>query len=689
MSTSTPRRRRRARRAAVLVTALAAAGIVVPAVTGQQTAAAASLTPFGSCEELDTWFTAAARERVGPWGWDQGFASDGGGWLTRIFGGRDEAVAADTAGGALGAPSMGAPESARSGGAVGVGQTGTNLQEADVDEPDVVKTDGRRVVTVTGDTLRVMRVDGDQLTDLGRLPLPDQWTSELLLLGDRALVVGQREVVVPMQIPEPVPGDRPDRILPSPLPVPAPPTTVLTVVDLSNAASPSVVRTQEFEAAYLSARVSGGAVRVVLSSVPNLPFRQPEPTTSGDLETGAATAANRRVVEDALPTDWLPHTVVRDVDGRVLERTPSVECSAVSHPAEDAGLGMVTVLTLDAAAHDLAVTGSTAVAADGSLVYASADRLYVATTRGGWGMPMPVDFTERLADVVTSEPRTETQLHAFDTSSRAGTDYVASGSVPGWLLGRWAMSERDGMLRVATTVDPAGGGDPSGGVPGTEAVVTILGEQGEKLLPIGSVGGLGKGEQIRAVRWFDDLAVVVTFRQTDPLYTVDLANPAAPRVMGELKVPGYSAYLHPLGDGLLLGVGQDATDDGRTTGTQVSSFDLRDLVAPARLSTLTYPNTWSDVESDSRLFSYLPDRRLALLPLAGENGGGVVTITVAQDGSLTESGRWTQPDGGGWVQRAMPVGADAVVVLGEDSRGRTVTLLRTTTLSELDRVQLS
>ena len=96
--------------------------------------------------------------------------------------------------------------------------------------------------------------------------------------------------------------------------------------------------------------------------------------------------------------------------------------------------------------------------------------------------------------------------------------------------------------------------------------MTALGQQGSSLVTLGRVGGLGRGERIRAVRFVGDTAYVVTFRQIDPLYTVDLSDPAAPKVLGQLELLGFSAYLHPLGNGLLLGVGQDATAQGRTLG---------------------------------------------------------------------------------------------------------------------------
>ncbi|MFZ5870786.1 MAG: beta-propeller domain-containing protein, partial [Actinomycetota bacterium] len=388
--------------------------------------------------------------------------------------------------------------------------------------------------------------------------------------------------------------------------------------------------------------------------------------------------ANRAVVESMSGADWLPRRVVRDDAGTVVSSEPAVPCESVSHPVEPAGLGTVTVLTLDAGTPDVPTVDTDAVSADGGMVYASTDRLYVATTRGGWGMPLPVEpgLLGRL--VGGGAAASETQLHGFSTADARVTEYVASGSVPGWLLGRWAMDAQDGMLRVATTAESA--------EHGTEAVVTVLAESGGELTPLGSVGGLGKGEQVRAVRWFGDLAVVVTFRQTDPLYTVDLSDPAAPAVVGELKIPGYSAYLHPLGEGMLLGVGQDATETGQVTGAQVSSFDLRDLASPQRIDTLTYRDAWTDVEGESRAFSYLPDRRLALLPVAAGGGSGVVAVSVGADGALAEAGRWTS-DGGAWVLRATPVG-ERVVVLAEGEGGRTLTLLAVDTLTELDALPL-
>ena len=354
-------------------------------------------------------------------------------------------------------------------------------------------------------------------------------------------------------------------------------------------------------------------------------------------------------------------------------------CSAVSHPAEPSGSGTVTVATLDvasAAPGSDPVVDTVGVSADGDLVYSSAERLYVATTVGGWSSVGGQEAPDEI----------RTQLHGFDVSDAQRTGYVASGDVAGHLLGRWALSARDGNLRVATTRGDAFDGGSS------DSAVTVLAERDGALVPIGEVAGLGVGEQIRAVRWFDDTAVVVTFRQTDPLYLVDLADPTAPTLTGELKVPGYSAYLHPIGDSRLLGVGQDATDSGRTTGVQVSSFDLTDPTAPTRVDALTEDDSYSDVEGDSRLFTYLPQRRVALLPIGGPSGSSLRAVHVDEAGALAEVGAY-YPQGSdratdafsySSLQRAVAVDGDRVAVLVQDDAGPLLTLLALDDLTAVD-----
>jgi uncharacterized secreted protein with C-terminal beta-propeller domain len=191
-----------------------------------------------------------------------------------------------------------------------------------------------------------------------------------------------------------------------------------------------------------------------------------------------------------------------------------------------------------------------------------------------------------------------------------------------------------------------------------------------RVAPVGLVTGLGRTEEIRGVRFIGDVGYVVTFRQIDPLYTVDLAEPANPRVLGELKIPGYSDYLHPVGEGLLLGVGQDASLEGEARGTQLSLFDVSDLSAPRRLQTIALGRRYvSPVEHDHRAFLFWPRTGLIVLPLdrwrwSGEPAwAGVGAFRVGTSG-LSEVTRIAHPRQG-HIQRSLVAGERLLTVSDE------------------------
>ena len=239
---------------------------------------------------------------------------------------------------------------------------------------------------------------------------------------------------------------------------------------------------------------------------------------------------------------------------------------------------------------------------DGQMIYASKSSLYVATQR----------WTEQGELENGKPPRQTTALHRFDISDPLRARYRASGEVTGYVINQFAMSEHDGVLRVASTEFPLWWG---GAQTDSESFVTTLEQRGGQLVKLGRQGGLGKGERIFGVRFIGDVGYVVTFRQVDPLYVVDLSRPSDPVVRGELKIRGYSAYLHPLGSDLLLGLGQDATEEGRVLGTQVSTFDVSDPRRPALLRRVTLGKAWSEAEWDHHAFLYWPRATLAVLPV--------------------------------------------------------------------------
>jgi inhibitor of cysteine peptidase len=157
---------------------------------------------------------------------------------------------------------------------------------------------------------------------------------------------------------------------------------------------------------------------------------------------------------------------------------------------------------------------------------------------------------------------------------------VATGQVPGRLLNQFSMDEYEGYLRVATTV-------------GNSNDLYVLNSQ---LRIIGSVKGFGETERIYAVRFIGDKGYIVTFRQTDPFFVVDLSDPKNPKIAGELKIPGFSSYLHPLGENMILGVGME---DGKV---KLSLFDVSDPENPVEIDRYLLAESWSEVIGNHRAF---------------------------------------------------------------------------------------
>jgi hypothetical protein len=526
-------------------------------------------------------------------------------------------------------PGVVAAPSAAPGGRAGVDFSTTNVQEGGVDEPDLVKTDGSRIYTVTGNTLYAVQARGRPKL-LGSLALPEGWGHQLLLFKQRLLVLSSSGSLV-----QPAGGRI--GILPS-----LPTSTVLSEVDLGDDGSMHLVRTLTVEGSYLTARQVGSTVRLAIASTP----RFVPPPGPGPAQPGAPTIPSKAAIASSKLRTWLPYATLQDRrTGRNSSR-PLVQCRQVRYPPIFSGLGMVSVLTIDLD-QGLSPVDSDAVMMGAGTVYASPDRFYVATQR--W---LPV--TESLRPAFPSS--TTTEIHAFDSSKPGQTRYVASGSVPGFLLNQWSLSEYNGALRVASSVLPLWFDGST--VSESHSFVTVLAERTGKLVQVGQVGGLGRGQRVYAVRFLGDRGFVVTFRQVDPLYTLALDNPADPKVLGALDLLGYSAYLHPIGAGLLLGVGQDATDQGRLVGSQVSLFDVGDPRHPTRLDMLALGSGGSEIEYDAHAFLYWPQRSLAVVPVqissaANQQFAGAVVLRIGKT-SVKELGRISHPDAA--VRRALVVG---------------------------------
>ncbi|MEV2266657.1 beta-propeller domain-containing protein [Nonomuraea africana] len=534
----------------------------------------------------------------------------------------------------------------------------TNVHEQGVDEPDLVKTDGKRVITVSQGKLRVIDAATRKITGTLELAKENWVAGDLLVSGDRALVLfnggGIPLGAVAKRAFAPTGGPQ------------------YALVDLAGEGGPKLLGTIEPRGMHVDARLVGSTVRLVVRSQPDITFPQPRE----DVPESERLKVNQAVVRQAPIAAWLPKFTITDASG--ASRDESVKCERVSHPESYTGTSLLTVHSIDLT-QDLSAAAANpiSVAADGDTVYGTGTSLYV-TSNPRWWFPIPVEppvmdtpvepapsatasappastsssgagvapaeepTSSAPSTIVTPEPTTspvvppeETEVHRFDISQAGAPKYVASGKVPGRLLNQYAMSEHEGNLRIATTLADQ---------KTSSSAVYVL--RADTLAKLGEVGGLGKDERIYSVRFIGPVGYVVTFRQVDPLYTLDLRDPAAPKVTGELKITGYSAYLHPAGDGRLIGLGQEASEKGRTLGTQVSLFDVSDPAAPKRLSQLFQKDSGSEAEWDPHAFLYWPKTGSAVIPVSsyreGQPDSGAMVLKIS-DTEVTKVGTITHP----------------------------------------------
>jgi uncharacterized secreted protein with C-terminal beta-propeller domain len=610
--------RRAVTAAAVLATLLAPAGAAAKAPPR------APLATFDSCRQVVGFADRNAGRAL--WAWERGMPRIAASWPTTLapFPRFRPRPGGDPGPAFLPRPvAVQAPASA---GEPAGGQTSqTNVQEAGVDEPDVVKADGRLVYALSSGRLLTIDAGAGQERVLGQVRLEGSG-HELLVHGTRALVLSRvlRPPVDPAaDTAAPYPGG-----------------TRLTEVDVTDPAAPRVVRTQNVEGEYVTARLHDGSARVVVVASPD------------------ALAAGDGSQDWQRPAGWLPRTALKAPGRAARAYRLLAPCDEVARPQRFSGLDAVTVLTVDLE-QGLPAVDADVVLGSAHTVYASDRSLYIAT--------------QQVSSPDAEAPPSTTAIHRFDITDRRATTYRSTGTVTGTLLNQFSLSEDDGVLRAATTQQPLWF---SGGmtVLQSQSQVTTLAERAGRLEQIGIVGGLGRGERIYAVRFIGDVGYVVTFRQTDPLYTIDLADPARPRVVGELKIPGFSSYLHPVGDDLLLGVGQDATETGRRLGLQLSLFDVADLRAPKRLAQMGLGSFATSVaEQDHHALLHWPASRLAVLPVTayGSTGAdsffGAVGVGVGRAEGIAERGRIEHRIGEQtWdVLRSLVVAGRLVTVSGE------------------------
>ncbi|MBR6568678.1 MAG: beta-propeller domain-containing protein [Clostridia bacterium] len=246
---------------------------------------------------------------------------------------------------------------------------------------------------------------------------------------------------------------------------------------------------------------------------------------------------------------------------------------------------------------------------DGFEIYSTAKNLYVYST----------DYDNLYGD---DDAIVKTVVNSFALNGTKIT-HKATGTFNGTCINQYSFDEYQGNLRVASCYyDYRKAVDVS--------CVYVL---DENLKVIGELTDIAKDEQVKAVRFMGETGYVVTFRNTDPLFIIDFSDPTKPEITGELKIPGYSTYIHPLADGYLVGIGYDGTAENVKSDTvKVSVFDVRDKTNPKETDTFVIKDAFSLVNSEPKAFFYYKERNMIGIPVSHYGDGNTVksfqTVTI-------------------------------------------------------------
>jgi hypothetical protein len=514
----------------------------------------------------------------------------------------------------------------------------TNTQEKNIDELDFVKTDGKYVYLLQGNELSIFQSWPVQDTKkLGSYSLKQGVPYNLFLYKDRIALVSDAYGAADFssKISDTTGGTR------------------ITILDISDRSKPKELRHLDVGGYVNDGRMVGDEIYFILETYLESSYTL-EDAVWGNIPESINEAVGeinesknpkeelrklfRPYVEKQLEKFDIEATLPlmqQSVAGTAKDLQPLFACDDIYRPSNQSFDGSVMgVLHLDLG-DDRSQPSATGVMGYGWVTYASTESLYLATDAGFW-------------DYYVDDPyyyKPATDIHKF-ALSKDGVKYTASGRVTGYLLNQFSMSEHMGNLRVATT----DWDNPDG----VKNFLSIFSQSGNKLNKIGSIDNIAPGEEIQSVRMIGDKGYMVTFKQVDPLFTLDLSNPTKPKIAGELKIPGYSSYLHPMDKNHLLAFGMDGTEEGQITGMQVSIFDVSDFANPKQ--THKYKITqdaWgssSEAQWDHKAFTYMGG--YLILPVASSTYKGyqyydkqeLVVLTANTKNGFAELGKINHDD---------------------------------------------
>ncbi len=486
----------------------------------------------------------------------------------------------------------------------------TNVQVEGVDEADVVKTDGEYIYQVNNDRIVVAKAyPADEMQITGVLDFTkDNFTpQEMYLSGNLLVAIGSyyEEIDVKKRL-EPQVEDR-MYIKPH---YNQKNSVKAIVCDISDKADIKQIREVEIEGNYISSRMIGSVLYMVSNNYPNIYY-----AFDSDLEIPTPFYRDSKVSEDYIKIEYPQIRYFPD----------SVESNYMMVAAFDT--------KKDEKANIHTYLGS------GENIYVSNENLYVAVTDYKYDAviynnKIVSPQLDRRAIAPVYKDNRETEVYKFSLDGSKMT-YLNKGSVPGLILNQFSMDENDGYFRIATTTGDVWGTGEN--VSGNNLYILD-----DTMNICGKIEDIAKGEQIYSVRFMGDRGYIVTFKTVDPLFVIDLKDPSKPKILGALKIPGYSDYLHPYDENHIIGFGKDTIETsggGFYMGMKLALFDVSDVSNPIQKFSEVIGDRGTDSEllRNHKALLFSKEKNLLAFP---------VTVAEVKDKGESDLNEWGVPDYG-------------------------------------------
>lgn len=468
----------------------------------------------------------------------------------------------------------------------------TNVQVLGVDEADVVKTDGRFIYTVNGGFLAI--VDARTLEVVYRQDA-DGTALGLYLRGNRLTVLTYHWDLKPVQIPAGVKleADSFNYWYGGLYPNVVDEYVKVRVLDITDRAAPTMLEETRIDGWYRDSRAIGDRIYLVTASVLTTPAPRLVADGPNHVKYESKDSYMRWLSSDGLE-GFEPGFTSRTADGTTLSGT-LVDGDELWIKATEPNYyyqSTTSVSLLDIGDDRPDDINATSIMGWTPNLYVSSDAMY-------------------LAQYGSYEPGVGVMTDIIKLA--LGTDSIAlqaSGRIFGEILNQFSMDEHDGYFRCATT---------QWTYEGQLNNLFVLDQVGSELRLVGSIDHFAPGERIYSARFMGDRGYIVTYVQVDPLFTLDLSDPSNPRIAGELKIPGFSDYLHPVDADHLLGLGKFVDANNRPTSVQLSLFDVSDIASPQRTAVYTVSDndSWSDsiAQSNHHAFAWFPAQGILAFPV--------------------------------------------------------------------------